>query len=263
MLIDGHVHLHRSHSIESALDAAILNFGSWHARHPGEQPSRSALWLVETPAEAASSRLRGPEAGHWEVDERDAVTWELHRPDGARLTLIRGRQLSTSEGLEVLLVGTADEVPEGRSLAGTIEPHLERPVLVMLPWGFGKWTGERGRAVARAYEAYASRGLRLADIGVRPRWLPSPGLFRRSAADGRPIFVGSDPFPFRRTADRIGSAGFVARDLPPYSGWHEMYAALRASEGPLERFGRPVGTLTFLSLQVRMQQRKHLGRRAP
>ena len=263
MLIDGHVHLHRSHSIESALDAAIVNFRHSHCGRTEEDPRRAALWLVETPAEDASTRLRGPEAGHWSVDERDAVTWELRRPDGARLTLVRGRQVSTVEGLEVLLVGTADPVPEGRSIAETIEPYLARRVLVMLPWGFGKWTGRRGRAVARAYEAYAASGVRLADIGVRPRWLPAPGLFRRSMSDGRPVFVGSDPFPFRDTADRIGSAGFVARDLPRDSGWQQMYATLRESRGPLERFGRPVGTWTFLGLQVRMQRRKYLGRPAP
>lgn len=260
MLIDGHVHLHRLHSIEAALDAAAENFGRVWSRLGSAGPRHAALWLVETPAESASTRLRSAEAGHWQVDERDDVTWELRRADGERLTLIRGRQVATSEGLEVLLVGTADPVPDGRPLHEAIETHLERRVLVMIPWGFGKWTGRRGRAVARAYETYGPKGLRLADTGVRPRWLPAPDLLRRSAADDRPVFVGSDPFPFRETADRIGSAGFVARDLPPNSGWREMYAALRDPGGSLDRFGRPVGTITFLRLQVRMQQRKQFGR---
>lgn len=263
MLIDGHVHLHRLHEIEAALDAAAENFERAWSRLGAPGPGHAALWLVETPAESASARLRGAEAGHWQLDERDEVTWRLERPDGARLTLIRGRQVAASEGLEVLLVGTADPVPDGRSLHAIIETYLERHVLVMIPWGFGKWTGARGRAVARAYETYAGKGLRLADTGVRPRWLPTPGLFRRSAADGRPVFVGSDPFPFRETADRIGSAGFVARDLPPNSGWREMYTNLSDPGESIEGFGRPVGTITFLRLQVRMQQRKHFGRDTP
>ena len=263
MLIDGHVHLHRSHSIEASLDAAVENFERAWARLGSAGPRHAALWLVETPAESASTRLRGAEGGHWQVDARDDVTWRLKRADGAQLTLIRGRQVATSAGLEVLLVGPADPVPDGRSLRNVIESHLERRVLVMSPWGFGKWTGRRGRAVAKAYEAYGAQGLRLADTGVRPRWLPAPGLFRRSEADGRPVFVGSDPFPFRKTGDRIGSAGFVARDLPPDSGWDDMYASLRDPGGPLERFGRPVGTIPFLRLQVRMQQRKHFERDTP
>lgn len=260
MLIDGHVHLHRSHSIEAALDAAVVNFERARSRLGSPDPGPAALWLVETPAESASTRLRSDDIGHWEMDAHDEVTWRLVRVDGARLTLIRGRQVATNDGLEVLLVGTADPVSDGRSLHETIESHLERRVLVMIPWGFGKWAGRRGRAVARAYETYGARGLRLADTGVRPRWLPAPGLFRRSEADGRPVFVGSDPFPFRETGDRIGSAGFVARDLPPDSGWDDMYRALRNPGGSLERFGRPVGTITFLRLQARMQQRKHFGR---
>lgn len=260
MLIDGHVHLHRSHSIEAALDAAVVNFERARSRLGPTGPRHAALWLVETPAESASTRLRGADAGRWQVDERDDVTWRLERADGARLTLVRGRQVATNEGLEVLIVGTADPVPDGRSLHETIEAHLERRVLVMIPWGFGKWTGRRGRAVARAYEAYGEKGLRLADTGVRPRWLPAPRLFHRSTADGRPVFIGSDPFPFRETGDRIGSAGFVARDLPPDSGWDDMYWALRGLGSSLELFGRPVGTIRFLRLQVRMQQRKHSGR---
>ena len=260
MLIDGHVHLHRAHSIEAALDAAVLNFDRARSRLASAAPGPAALWLVETPAEDASTRLTGDDAGRWQVDARDGVTWRLRRADGARLTLIRGRQVATSEGLEVLLVGTADPVPEGRPLHETIESHLERRVLVMIPWGFGKWTGRRGRAVASAYEAYGANGLRLADTGVRPRWLPAPDLLRRSTDDGRPVFVGSDPFPFRETGDVIGSAGFVARDLPPDSGWDDMYGALRDSGGSLERFGRPVGTSRFLRLQVRMQLRKHFKR---
>lgn len=263
MLIDGHVHLHRSHSIEAALDAAVVNFERAWSRLGSAGPRHAALWLVETPDESASTRLRGADAGRWQVDERDDVTWGLRRTDGARLTLIRGRQVATNEGLEVLLVGMADPVPDGRSLAATIEPHLDRRVLVMIPWGFGKWTGRRGRAVVRAYGAYGARGLRLADTGVRPRWLPAPGLFRRSKADNRPVFVGSDPFPFRETGDRIGSAGFVARDLPPDWEWDDMYGALHRLGSSLERFGRPVGTSRFLRLQVRMQQRKHFKRDAP
>jgi len=263
MLIDGHVHLHRAHSIETALDAAAENFERARSRLEPAGPRHAALWLVETPAEDAAARLRSPEAGHWEVDERDGVTWRLQRADGARLTLVRGRQVATSEGLEVLLVGTADPVPDGRPLHETVESHLERGVLVMVPWGFGKWTGRRGRAVERAYETYGAKGLRLADTGVRPRWLPAPDLLRRSAADDRPVFVGSDPFPFRETRDRIGSAGFVARDLPPDAGWAEMYGALSDPGGPLGRFGRPVGTITFLRLQARMQYRKHFARGTP
>ena len=260
MLIDGHVHLHRSHPVEAALDAAVHNFAGWGAvGRPAEAPE-GMLWLVETPAEAASERLRGREAGTWRVRERDDVTWELRRDDGARLVVVRGRQISTNEGLEVLLVGTAEAVPHGRSLAETIEPHLGGRVLVMLPWGFGKWTGRRASVAARAYDTWAARGLRLADIGVRPAWLAPPELFDRSAADGRPVFVGSDPFPFPDTGDRIGSAGFVARDLRPEGVWQDMHASLRDPAVPIERFGRSVGTTAFLRLQARMQLRKRFGR---
>lgn len=261
MRVDGHVHFHHSHSIELALDSAARNF----ARRPGcdsdpDEPL-GMLWLVETAQKGAAERLRKTELDRWELIERDATTWELRCESGRRLVLVRGRQIATSERLEVLLVGTSEPVPDGRSLTETIEPWLEREVLVMLPWSFGKWTGARGRAVARAYEMYGPKGLRLADTGLRPTWLPVPDLLRRTAGDGHPVYVGSDPLPFGGQATVVGSVGFELEEVPGDAIWQDMYPLLRDLKGMPSRFGSAKSTASFLSLQARMQLRKHFGGR--
>ena len=130
----------------------------------------------------------------------------------------------------------------------------------MIPWGFGKWTGARGRLVERAYDTYASAGLRLGDTALRPRWLPRPSLFARSERDGRPVFLGSDPFPF---ADRLGAVAGTGFFLPDAGGgdltWTKLHARIAELRPPLRTFGGGLSTPTFVSLQARMQLRKRLG----
>ncbi|MFW6040086.1 MAG: hypothetical protein ACOC9N_03315, partial [Gemmatimonadota bacterium] len=195
--------------------------------------------------------------------ELDAVTWRLERADGSRLTLIRGRQCATVEGLEVLIVGTSEPVAEGRPLLDVVGDWVDRPVLVMLPWAFGKWTGRRGRLVTEAYDAYAGRGLRLADTAARPAWVPLPRRLRRAADDGRLVPAGSDPFPFAGCVDAVGRYGFTGPSLDADARWPSMLEAIRGMRpGDARRFGRRMGTLEFAVLQTRMQIRKQLSREA-
>ncbi len=191
----------------------------------------------------------------------DAVTWRLERSDGAGLTLIRGRQCATAEGLEVLVVGTASHLPDGLPLLEIVDGWIDRPVLVMLPWGFGKWTGRRGRLVSEAYATFAPRGLRLADTAARPAWIPTPRRLRRAAEEGHLVATGSDPFPFPDRVGTVGRYGFVGPSVDVDARWPDMLDAIHRMEPAwAERFGRPMDTLEFISSQTRIQLQKRIGR---
>ena len=221
------------------------------------------LWLVEGAHEGAADRLRRRDGDRWRRTEIDAVTSKLERADGSRLTLILGRQCATVEGLEVLIVGTADPVAERRPLMDVIADWIDRPVLVMLPWAFGKWSGRRGRLVSKAYDAYAHRGLRLADTAARPAWMPTPKRLRRAADAGRLVAAGSDPFPFAGCLDTVGRYGFVGPEVASEAGWPSMLEAIRhMAPSEADRFGRRMSTIEFAVLQTRMQIRKQLNRKA-
>lgn len=256
MLIDGHVHFHRSYSIERALGAAARNFARSAAVAELASPVMGMMWLAETRHECSSERLRSAETGSWSLTERDAVTWHFDRDRGERLILVRGRQVSTRERLEVVVVGTSEPIADDQPLDATIEPWLERDVLVMLPWSFGKWTGSRRRVVERSYESYGPHGVRLADTGVRPDWLREPKLLHRAAGDDRPVFLGSDPLPFHYEVNRIGSTGFVLDGVDSCTSWTAMHEVLRGLRGSPPRFGSSVDTTSFARLQARMQLRK-------
>lgn len=264
-LVDGHVHLHACHEIEAALDAAVRNFEI--ARTTLGLPVRTGrvLWLVEDPTEGSSARLRAlsNHGKHWQATFVDSVTLRLSRTgDGQQLTVVLGRQIRTSDNLEVLVVGTAEPLRARQSQDETIKQGLEREALVMLPWGFGKWIGQRGRAVSSAYDRYALEGLYLADTGARSSFLKPPRAFIRSVAESHPVLVGSDPFPFKDQLETIATHGFVIEDLPKQPTWRDLHGAIRSLHGQPHRFGRPLKPDTFARLQIKMQLRKRRSRQA-
>ena len=194
------------------------------------------------------------------MDESSDASLRITRSsDGRRITAIRGRQVRTAEDLEVLAVGSEQHINGNRPLTDTIEACMEQEALVMLPWGFGKWTGSRGRAIIAAFEHYSARGLRLADTGARTRFLPASPVLARSIAAGLPVFVGSDPFPFADQVSTIGRHGFVLDGVGFGAGWEDLHRVIRALEGQPRRFGRLFGAVEFATLQGKMQVRKRLG----
>jgi hypothetical protein len=263
-LIDGHVHLHGCYDLDDALDAAVENLETARADldFPAETPL--ILWLVET-GERGAERLLERARGRWTVVESGGVSLRLNRSsDGSRMTAVRGSQVRTAEDLEVLVVGTQEPVAGNLPLPDTIEACMDLGALVMLPWGFGKWTGSRARAIVSAFERYSPRGLRLADTGARTRLLAISPVLARSIAAGLPVFAGSDPFPFADQVSKIGRHGFVLEGVGSGAGWEDLHPIIRTVEGQPRRFGRPLGAIEFARLQGKMQLRKRFsGGRTP
>lgn len=258
-LIDGHVHLHDCHEIDVALDAAAENFDRARLDLGLPDGSPAFLWLVEA-GERGAERVLAHRSGRWTVDGSDGVSLGLVDHQAGRfMTAILGRQVRTAEDLEVLAIGLADPVPTNRPLRDTVEECLQEEALVMLPWGFGKWTGSRGRAVVSAFETYSSRGLRLADTAAHARFLTESQALARSIAVELPILAGSDPFPFRDQVTAIGRYGFLLDDVPPEARWEDLQPAVAALRAQPRRFGRPFGAVEFARLQWKMQLRKRFG----
>lgn len=239
------------------LEAALERFER-HSRVATGDGAAGVLWLLETNGAGASERLRRV-AAPWRCRPSDGVVWRL-ATDEARVEVVFGRQLVTTEGLEVLVVGTREEPGRTRPLADTVEGWIDRDVVVVIPWGLGKWTGRRGRLVEAAIERFGARGLRLADTAMRSPWLPAPAAFARSEQLGFPVLAGTDPFPFVGQEAQAGRAGFVL-EKPGDSSWDSVRRYLaEADAGGIRRYVHPLTLPTFLALQLRMQWRKRRSR---
>ena len=129
------------------------------------------------------------------------------------LFMVAGRQYVSRDGLEVLALGLPLASPlthledRSESAQALIERLLEEDVVVVLPWGFGKWTGKRRREVARLTSSPKLRSHPLFFVGdIAARCWPwrSPA----SLMTGARVIAGSDILPLPGAETGLACYGF-------------------------------------------------------
>lgn len=126
------------------------------------------------------------------VVEPSGALLRISNAAGHRVYLAPGRQIATDERLEVIAPGADEPIPDGLSLAETLQTVQATGGLAVLAWAPGKWLGGRGRNVAEALQA--DHRILPADSSMRPYGWPAPAVFRQA---GDRLLAGSDPLPFR------------------------------------------------------------------
>jgi hypothetical protein len=261
LLVDGHVHYHPIFGVARFLEAALRNLRAARAE-VGEPNAVGCLMLTESAGMQYFRRFRDG------LIEREAPGWEA-RPTaedcslvardsrGEQIILVAGRQIVTSDRLEVLALATAAEYPDGRTLREATEGVISSGAVPVVPWGFGKWTMARGRTVAELLRSPTAGALFVGDNGGRPRVGPRPRLFDLAEGLGIPILPGSDPLPLAGEVTKPGRFGFVLRGSVDPDAPAAAIRALLATREPPRRFGRLEGLGTFVLRQtaLRLQRR--------
>lgn len=254
--VDGHVHLHAEFGTDSALTAAVTRFAGACGEPCG------VLCLTESAGVDAfaglRSRVGGAPNGEWTVhatEEDESVRCE--RRSGGTVFVLAGRQVVAAEDLEVLAVATPARFEDGAPFLDAVRAVVEDGAIAVVPWGFGKWWGRRGRLVREAFAGAAPDRLFPGDNGGR--WHPAgpPPLLRELRAGGYRVLPGSDPLPLPDQDRRVGSAGFVLQDRPDSlrpAAW--LRSRLRDPQARVEGYGDGVGLAEFVLSQARMQLRK-------
>jgi hypothetical protein len=263
VLVDAHVHFHSCFQVDVFFDAASRNFAQ-AVRELGLEEVSACILLLADPHgwdtfDTLWDRCRA-ENGRWSIQETEEETALVAQWNGnAELYLVRGSQVATREGLEVLALDCMAEFPKHAAFEEVLERALALDAVTVVPWGFGKWLGARGRKVGAAVQDLGGRGLFLGDNGGRLAGTPAPTLIRRGARKGVLNLPGSDPLPFPAQEERVGIAGFV---LPGELHRHRPAATFRElmrqmQEQP-DTFGRGAGILEFVTSQVRMQIKRRV-----
>jgi hypothetical protein len=250
--VDAHVHLHDARRAASALDAAARSFAALAGRCGGVL---GALLLAQARRERVfEALLERRELSGWRLEPAAAEPHSLiarRGPDA--LVLVCGRQLRAQDGLEVLALGTRAELPDGLSLREALAAARGADALAVLPWGFGKWWGARGRRVRDALAGAAGEELFVGDNGGRLACAPPRGV-RELAARGFRVLPGSDPFPFGADVRRVGSFGFWCEVEPSERApWRDLRAWLLARPHSPVPFGHGCGPLRFARNQLGSQ----------
>jgi hypothetical protein len=182
----------------------------------------------------------------------------FRRSTGETLVAVRGQQLITCEGLEVLGAGYSGNVPSGATLARTIGLITSLDGWAIVAWGVGKWLGRRGRIVSDMIAAEVRPNVMLADNAGRPVWWSRVPEFELAAEKGMRVLAGTDPLPLKGQEERVGSYG-VALALPEAPNLRLADAFWRALEDvrtPLRRIGARIGGAHFLATQIGLRLRR-------
>jgi hypothetical protein len=260
VLLDAHVHIHACYPLASFLDHAHANLEA----AAGESWT-GVLALTEAHGEnaflslreAAESGTMPTGSGNWTV----RLTGErisLRVTSGTReLILLAGRQVRAREDLEVLLLGTDSEVPDGLPIRQLLKIGTERRALRVIPWGAGKWFFSRGKLLSEILQVERPDDFFLGDEGGRPALWPEPRHFREARSRGIRILPGSDPLPFPREVGKAGSYGLqVLGPIDPRAPGASLLALLGGPHATIEPYGRREGAVRFFLNQIAMQLRK-------
>jgi len=268
IMMDGHAHFHRGFEADLFLESAHANFRDAAQRVAPDASFVGVLLLTEGGQENGFKRLlaqvkrengeRRSAAAAWSVqDTEEPTSARFTAGNRAPILVVVGRQIPTRERLEVLAVGTRREFEEGRPIRTLIQEVSRSGALPVVPWGAGKWIGERGQLVDELVRSSNLPPFFLGDSGNRPAFWPQPSLFRVAKKHGIRNLPGSDPLPFSSEVQRVGSFGVALNgSLDLEKPAQDLKRKVLDLSPTLHPFGEGETPLRFLRNQLKMQFRK-------
>ena len=258
-IVDAHAHFYPGvFTAAGWLDAADSNFRKVEERIGGLAAVDRVLLVADRRGQTTIDDLEeaGKTLGSGWVLGRSAGGTALwaQRDQGPPILIVVGQQRTSGEGLEVLSFGRDWQPSDGLNFYELVQSSLSGPGITILPWGFGKWMGRRGRLVEEVLEALHCDKLFVGDSGGRPRRLKTPSLIDRAGRAGIPNLPGSDPLPLDGQHRRVGSRGVIleARAVEDESVGH-LWRSLRGLASQPPTFGRGTPWHEFVTSQIQLR----------
>ena len=260
ILADAHVHIYNCFSLESLLDSAFNNFQKTAAKLPEQIPHFFVLFLTETRGDNWFKTLleyaeTAQNVGNWRLEKTsEPLSVYAENPQKRGMYLVAGRQIITSENLEVLALITDRTFADGSPLPETLDKIRDAGGLPILPWGFGKWIGRRGKVLTNLLKSDDASPLFLGDNGGRPIFWRRPPYFQLAEAKGLRILPGTDPLPLPSETVRPGSFGFQVRG--PFNAAEpgkSMKDILQHPETALQPYGSLETPWNFFRNQIKVR----------
>ncbi|MFO7963727.1 MAG: hypothetical protein R6U50_07390 [Desulfobacterales bacterium] len=266
IFVDTHVHIYDRFELGFFFDAAWKNADMARQKLAPFHPTLLLLMLTEGFGMAWFERIcRLMESGKnlrgWKIRETgENCSLMLQRKENQVIYLIAGSQIQSAEGLEVLALGTKRRFEDNIAIEHLIDRVNDAGAVAVVPWGFGKWTGRRGRLLDRLLNGHSAK-FHLGDNGGRPEWLGTPRPFQAALEKGLKILPGSDPLAFDNESGRAGSYGFYCdENISSEKPAEYIKRRLRDPSFQIVPYGNRTGSSQFIRSQVRIQFNKHFGK---
>lgn len=268
VFVDSHVHIHKCFNLPEFFDATWQNVqAAWQLTGDAGHP-QAVLMLTEEAGVNWFDALFRHEIEitnilrNWKIrSSAEDCSLFIEKNAACSICLIAGRQIQTKEGLEVLALGVRRTFKDNHAMRETINRVRDAGGLPVIPWGFGKWIGARGKVIDQLIRDVGREDLYIGDNGGRPRFLKEPKQFDASKRKGLKILRGSDPLPFAREYHRAGSYGFyfggeLSKDIPA----EDLKQRLADPFFKFYTYGNPENFGPFIRNQLLMQLKKRFGK---
>lgn len=258
-LIDTHVHYYPFCTFPEYFDAAYSNMQAAAKELDSLQAFTPILCLLETQtshwyqdllAIAASTK----QIGNWQLESLDSdQLLRLTKNNESELFLLPGQQIISSENLEVIITGATNKIPHKNPVHFYIEKYGDTH-LVIIPWGVGKWLGNRGRIVSNLIQQSNYKFALGDNSGRASVWKYVP-QFNQARHKGINILAGSDPLPIAGQHKKVASYGSV---IIGSLQQHDLARQLRGKlldvqAGNIKSYGHLDGLLSFIISQIRLR----------
>jgi hypothetical protein len=264
--IDAHVHIYESFNLVKFFSGAFDNIRKAAALLNSDITTKGVLYLAETKGSNWFDFLK-QKAMSKAVDNEVlsvfefATTLEPHSievryPNHANIFIIASQQIVTAERLEVLALGTNTKVPDGLPVSEVLEKVQSLGALIVLPWGVGKWFGNRGKLINRIVGSQSSENypIFLGDIAGRPRLWSLPSVFELAKSYGCKTLSGTDPLPLAAEATRAGAYGtFFKGEISSEKPAESLNEILKNSAITLQKYGQSENTYRFIRNQLSLR----------
>jgi len=262
IFIDAHVHIYDCFDLELFFDSAFANFQREASRFGQQDAFTGTLLLAETSKDNWFQHLTDYAGRKGGIGDKTIGSWSLHYThercslyahDGGdqALLLIAGRQIVTAEKLEVLALATDKSFKDGAPIEQVIQSIRDVRAIPVIPYGFGKWIGQRGKILRYLLKKTESTKLFLGDNGGRPKFLPRSSHFKQAEKKGIRVLPGTDPLPLPSEECRPGSFGCIIHErLDELRPSTHLKKILKNSETKIVNYGELERPIRFFRNQL-------------
>ncbi len=261
IIADAHVHLFPGQELGAVAGAAMKNFRAQEKAQGWTGEVVRYLCLAETAGHDFFGQhmlevKQAPKAGKQlllRTSEENSL--RLNNPLEPPLFFIAGRQIVSSEGLEILALGLREPYQDHRPIERVVTDLMSKDVILVLPWGVGKWLGKRGRVVQELMARYGGQTLFLGDNGNRPAFWPLPPIFGEWGS--RRNLPGTDPLQLRGQEHRAGSFGLYTQGNMDYGRpYFSLLTLLTSEHARLHPYGPPQKVIPFFHSQFALRWKR-------
>ncbi len=265
--IDTHVHFYPSFSLPTAINAC---FDRVPVVGPQPRDGLIRVWMLADRQGQSSLDLWRNQA----ASASSGVAVTEHAPACVELTLgqrrvfaVSGRQLISSEGIEILTWPLTTVPDRALTLEEALKELVSRDSITILPWSPGKWRGARLGQIENAIERYPD-SVWLGDTPLRVSLLKNFSTLETLLRTPKPLVAvasqrvlwGSDPLPLPHEDSTLGSFGIVsAATFAPTTAIPSLRSMLSSPftcQGARNSLFEATRRWTSLALRSRLMKRK-------